>query len=344
MPTNIRRVVYAAEGGPEVVSVVTAPIADPTANQVQVKVIYAHMGGGDIAMRLGYYPQQKPAAGLHPGYALVGRVHKNGSMASKFKVGDLVACLTVYEAEADLCNCTEKYLVPVPEGVDLTQAVPLITDWTTAYGMAYRTANISKGTRVFIHGLSGSVGFALLTLCKLQGADVYGTASEKNQAAVREAGATPFTYANKDWMPAMKNMGGAHYVFDPLGFESWDESWDILAQDSGHLVGYGGNSDMLNGKKPRSQYPGIAKLIAKGLVPFCPKKTTFFYIDKDQKTFEPELMKLFAMLRDGDITPRIRKMWTLEEVPEAHRTWSKSTGIGAIVIKVAEDAPSKLLM
>lgn len=337
MPTNIRKVIYASEGGPEVVSVIIAPIADPEPNEVQVKVIYAHMGGGDIAMRLGYYPQQKPAAGLTPGYALIGRVHKNGSNSSKFKPGDLVACLTKTDSEAELCNCVEKYLIPVPDGLDLTQAVPLITDWTTAYGMAYRTAKISKGTRVFIHGLSGSVGFALLTLLKLQGADVYGTASEKNHAAVREAGATPFTYTNKAWMSAMKAIGGAHYVFDPLGFESWDESWDILAQDSGHLVGYGGNFDMLNGNKPRSQYPQIAKLLAKGLVPFCPKKTTFFYIDKDQKTFEPELKKLFAMLKNGDIHVRVRKMWNLEDVPEAHRTWSKSTGVGAIVIKVADD-------
>lgn len=340
MPTNIRKVQYSAAGGPEVVSVITAPIADPDAKQVQVKVIYAGMGGSDIAMRLGYYPQQKPSAGLTPGYALIGRVHKNGSNASRFKTGDLVACLTMYDAEAELCNCLEKYLIPVPEGLDLTQAVPLITDWTTAYGMSFRTAKISKGTRVFIHGLSGSVGFALLTLCKLQGADVYGTASEKNHPFVREAGATPFTYTNKDWMNTMKSMGGAHFVFDPLGFESWDESWDILAQDCGHLIGYGGNFDMLNGQKPRSQYPGIAKLIAKGLVPFCPKKTTFFYIDKDQKTFEPDLIRLFDMLKSGEINVKVRKLWNLEEVPEAHRTWSKSTGVGAIVVKVAADAHS----
>lgn len=337
MSTTIRKVVYAAAGGPEVVSVVTSSIADPVENEVQVRVLYAGMGGGDIAMRLGYYPQQKPAAGLTPGYALIGRVHKNGPGPSKFQIGDLVACLTKYDAHAELCNCIEKYLVPVPEKVDLGKAVPLITDWTTAYGMVHRAAKVTKGTRGFIHGLSGSVGFGLLTLCKLQGAEVYGTASERNHALIREAGATPFTYTNKDWMTTMKNMGGAEVVFDPLGFESWDESWDILAPQNGHLIGYGGNSDMLNGKKPRSQFPQMAKLIAKGLVPFCPKKTTFFYIDKDQKTFEPELRKLFDMLANGEIDPLIRKMWTLDQVPEAHRMWNKDPGVGAIVVKVADD-------
>jgi NADPH:quinone reductase-like Zn-dependent oxidoreductase len=337
MSTTIRKVRFSAAGGPEVVSVVSAEIAAPLAGEVQIKVLYAGMGGADIVMRLGYYPQQRSSVGLTPGYSLVGRVHQNGSNCGKFKPGELVACLTRYDAEAERCNCLEKYLIKVPEGIDLKQAVAMVTDWTTAYGMAYRTAKITKGTRVFIHGLSGSVGYGLLTFCKMQGAEVYGTASEKNHARVREDGATPFVYSNKDWMMAMNTVGGAHVVFDPLGFESWDESWDILAPQGGHLIGYGGNSDILNGKRPRSQLPKVAKLVARGLVPFCPKKTTFFYIDKDQKTFEPELKTLFGMLEKGEVTVPIRKMWTLDEVPEAHRSWNQGAGVGAIVIKVAQD-------
>jgi hypothetical protein len=33
-------------------------------------------------------------------------------------------------------------------------------------------------------------------------------------------------------------------------------------------------------------------------------------------------------------------MWTLDEVPEAHRTWNQGAGVGAIVIKVADDTKS----
>jgi NADPH:quinone reductase-like Zn-dependent oxidoreductase len=337
MSTTIRKAVFSGAGGPEVVSVVTAEYPAPAANEVQVKVLYAGMGGGDIAMRQGVYPQQKSAQGLTPGYSLVGRVRKNGANCSKFQPGTLVASLTMYDSDAELSNLAEKYLIPVPEGVDLKQAVAMVTDWTTAYGMAYRAASIKAGQRVFIHGLSGSVGYALLVFCKMQGAEVYGTASEKNHAAVREAGASPFTYTNKDWMKAMNNLGGAHVVFDPLGFESWDESWKILAPEGGHLVGFGGNYNMLNGGQPRSQIPQVAKLIAKGLIPFCPHKTTFFFISKDQKTYEPELKTLFGMLQKGQVAVPIRKMWTLEEVPEAHRTWNQGAGVGAVVVKVAND-------
>lgn len=132
MSTTIRKVVFSAAGGPEVVSVVSAEIAAPAANEVQVKVLYAGMGGADISMRLGSYPQQKSPVGLTPGYSLVGRVHRNGTNCSKFKAGDLVSCLTMYDSEAELCNFPQKYLIPVPEGVDLRQAVAMVTDWTTA--------------------------------------------------------------------------------------------------------------------------------------------------------------------------------------------------------------------
>ena len=167
MATTIRKALIPSFGDASHVEIVSAQIEPPAANHVQVKVIYAGMGGADFLMREGTYPQQRSAP-LTPGYTLVGRVHKNGSGSSKFPIGDMVACLTVYDADAELCNCPEKYLVPVPKGIDLKQAVCLVLDWATAYGMVYRTAQVTKGQKVFIHGLSGSVGYALLTLCKVK--------------------------------------------------------------------------------------------------------------------------------------------------------------------------------
>ncbi|KAF1838036.1 GroES-like protein [Decorospora gaudefroyi] len=336
MSTNLRKVIISSFGDPSTVSVVNGSIPAPSANEVQIRVLYAGMGGADIAMRQGVYPMQRNAP-LTPGYSLIGRVHQNGSNSKQYKVGDLVACLTVYDAHAELCNQPEKHLVPVPEGLDLQQAVSLVLDWSTAYGMAYRAAKITTGKRVFIHCISGSVGFALLTFCKMQGAEVYGTASAANHAAIREAGASPFLYTDKNWMMAMKAIGGAHVVYDPLGFESFDDSWNILSKEGGHLVGFGGNYNSLNGGKPRGQPTQIVKLLAKGLVPFRPYKTSFYYIDRNQTTFRPELETLFGMLGKKSITVPIRKAWGLEDVPEAHRVWNKGPGVGSVVVKVAED-------
>jgi NADPH:quinone reductase-like Zn-dependent oxidoreductase len=338
MSIPIRKAVISEFGGPEKISIVNDFISAPEPNEVQIKVLYASMGGADINMRIGDYPMQKKAP-LTPGYAFIGRVQVNGSACSKYSKGELVACMSMYDGDSELVNYPEKYLIAVPEGVDLQQAVALPCDWNTAYGMVYRCAKVHAGQRVFVHGLSGSVGYAIMALSKLCGAEIYGTASESNHAMLRDMGAHPFTYKNKDWIQSMNDLGGAHVVCDPLGFESWDESWSILAKQGGHLIGYGNNGPMLSGKPASTMgvAMGVTKLLSRNLVPFCPHKTSFYYIDKDQKTFEPEMKELFQLLKDGKIQIPIRKVWTLDEVPEAHRTWTQGGGVGTVVVKVQED-------
>ena len=288
-------------------------------------------------MRLGRYPLQKKAP-LTPGYCFVGHVVENGSSASKFKVGDTVACLSVYDAHATMVNMLEKYLVAVPSGLDAQKACPLILDWNTAYGMVFHSAKVSAAQRVFIHGCSGAVGYALLVLCKLQGADVSGTCSEKNFDRIKALGATPFTYQNKDWIAAMQKVGGADAVFDALGFESWDESYSILSS-TGRLLGYGGNLKNLTGQEPTGSWwwPAL-RLLSWNLIFWSRKKTTFYYIDRNQKTFEPDLKALYALASEGKIEVLVKKVFGMEDIQEAHRMFNRTEGIGSFLIRVGDDA------
>ncbi|KAI4255399.1 MAG: hypothetical protein L6R42_006760 [Xanthoria sp. 1 TBL-2021] len=284
-------------------------------------------------MRLGRYPMQKKAP-LTPGYSLVGKVVKNGPGCSQFRLGDIVACLTIYDAQSDYANLPQKYLIPVPEGTDLQQATALIADWSTAYGLAINTGKVSSGQKVFIHGISGAVGYATMVLCQRQGAEVYGTCSEKNFAAIEKLGATPFTYTEKNWIQSIKSLGGADVVFDPLGFESWDESYSILSP-TGHLLGYGGNLATLTGQAERSVLWPTIKLLAKN-ISFSGKKTTFFYITRDIKSFRPDLEKMFEMQRRGEITAPIKAVFDMEDIKTAHESWSKATGLGSFLVKVSD--------
>ncbi|KAL8793213.1 MAG: hypothetical protein Q9195_004149 [Heterodermia aff. obscurata] len=334
MSTPTRKVIISAFGDTSNLSVEKTTIPDPPANHVQVRTIYSGFSGSDINMRLGRYPMQKQAP-LTPGYSLVGKVAKNGPGSSRFSAGDLVACLTVYDAEADYVNLPEKYLIPLPAGTDLQQATALVLDWTTAYGLVMRAAKVTSGRKVFVHGVSGAVGYAAMILAQRQGAKVYGTCSEKNHAAIKAAGATPFTYTNKDWMQAMKDLGGADVVFDPLGFQSWDESFSILSS-KGRLVGFGGNLATLNGQTDRSVLWPTIKLLSRNLALWSGKKTSFYYITRDDKTFRPDLVRLFEMCRDGEITVPIKAVFELDDIKKAHESWSTSTGLGSFLVKVSD--------
>jgi synaptic vesicle membrane protein VAT-1 len=331
MPT-IRKALITEFGDESKVAVVEGDIPAPSAKEMQVQVEFSGFSGADINMRRGTYPFQKKAP-LTPGYCLVGRVQASGAGCTKFQRGDQVACLSIYGAEAELINLPEKYLVPVPSGIDLAQATAMILDWNTAYGMVVHAARVKAGQRVFVHGLSGAVGRALLTLAKIQGAEVFGTASPRNHPALIELGAAPYPYSDKGWIGAMQSAGGVDAVFDALGFESFDESYSILRR-GGVLVGYGLNLPNLTGTKPRPVFPAVMKLLAKNLAFWSGKKTIFYYINRDSKTFVPDLEALFDLLKTSKISVPIKAVFPLEDIQKAHRDWGKGSGMGSVVINV----------
>jgi len=339
--TPIRKALISAFGDVSNVAVVESTINAPAKNEVQCTVLDSGFSGADVGMRTGHYPMQKSAP-LTPGYCFVGRVHTNGAACKKFTPGTLVMAMTVYDSEAERINIPEKYLIQIPPTLDasdekLQQCAALVLDWNTAYGMVYHSAEVKAGQRVFIHGLSGAVGGALMRLSLLRGAKVYGTASARNHAALRAIGdVTPFVYTDKKWMDEMKKVGGAEVVFDALGFESWDESYEILSENGGLLVGYGGNKATMDGQGgERSQMMGVVKLLARNAKLFCKKKTTFYFITRDQKTFVPDLTDLMAKLEKGEIEVPIRGIWNLttEGIRAAHENWGKSDGMGSNLIR-----------
>jgi len=200
--------------------------------------------------------------------------------------------------------------------------------------MLYRSAKVKAGQKIFVHGLSGGVGAALLLLGKLMGAEVYGTASAKKHEELRALGAVPLDYSNKNWIGEMQGLGGVDAVFDALGFESFDESYSILKK-GGIVVGYGTNLPGLTGTPARPILPTVLKLFARNLAFWTGKRTTFFGVLRSSKYFATDLETLFAWLKEGKISVPIKARFGLDEIQQAHREYAASAGMGSIVIKVA---------
>src|SRR5262249_52902184 len=189
--SRMKKVVITEFGDESKLAIVEDDLPDPGSGEVQLSVEYSIVSGSDVNMRRGTYPfQRKPP--LTPGYSVVGKVRLNGKGSSKFKIGDRVACLSKYDGQAELINLPERFLVRVPGGFALEAAVCLILGWVTAYQVLSRVAHIEFGCRNFVHGLSGGVGAALLSLGRIQGAQVFGTASPSKHEELRRLGAVPF--------------------------------------------------------------------------------------------------------------------------------------------------------
>jgi NADPH:quinone reductase-like Zn-dependent oxidoreductase len=328
----MKRVVITAFGDESNLAIVESDLPDPAAGEVQLSVEYTLVCGSDVAMLRGSYPFQKKPP-LTPGYSVIGKVRLNGDGCSRFRIGDRLACLSKYDGQAELINLPEKYLIPVPEGLDLKAAVALILDWATAYALLHHNAHIKAGDKIFVHALSGAVGNAMLRLGQLEGAQVFGTASSKKHEELRKLGAVPFDYAKKDWVSAMQKLGGVNAVFDPLGYESFDESYSILGK-GGVLVGYGFNLPAWTNTPGRPVIPSVLKLFAKNLLFWRGKRTTFFGVRRGSKDFAPDLKQLFAWLGEGKISVPIRATFKLDEIRSAHREYARGSGMGSIIIEV----------
>jgi NADPH:quinone reductase-like Zn-dependent oxidoreductase len=331
--SKMKKVVITEFGDESKLAIVEADLPEPGAGEVQLSVEYSIVSGSDVNMRRGTYPFQKKAP-LTPGYSVLGKVRVNGKGCSKFKVGDHVACLSKYEGQAELINLPERFLVRVPEGVDLKAAVALVLDWVTAYQMLHHVAHIKSGQKIFVHGLSGAVGGALLSLGRIQGAQVFGTASPSKHDELRKLGAVPFDYSNKDWITAMQELGGVDAVFDPLGFESFDESYSVLKK-GGILVAYGMNLPALTNTPRPPAFPAILKLLSKNLLFWSGKRTTFYGLSRTSKNFTPDLELLLSWLKSGKLSVPIKATFKLEEIQKAHREYASSARMGSIVIEIS---------
>jgi NADPH:quinone reductase-like Zn-dependent oxidoreductase len=333
--TQISKVLVPRFGDESVLELVQEAIGDPKTGEVQVRVLRSIVAGSDVNMRRGTYPFQKKPP-FTPGYSMIGTVLANGPACSKSPPGSLVACLTVYGAQAERINVPEKFLVPVPAGLDLSQAVALVLDWMTAYEMLERRAKVKPGQRIFVHGLSGAVGTALLLLARLRQAEVFGTAAASKHDALQQSGAVPFDYKQKDWIADMQRKGGVDAVFDPLGYESFDQSYSILRK-GGILVGYGQNLPALTKTPPRPILPMILKLFARNLAFWSGKRTTFFGITRRSKYFAPDLQLLFRWLAEKRIQVPIKASFPLADIQQAHRTYAQSTGVGSIILDLSSE-------
>ncbi len=323
-----KKVVITGFGDESKLAIVESDLNDRAAGEVQLSVEYTIVSGSDVNMRCGTYPLQKKPP-LTPGYSVIGKARLNGPGSTKFGIGDCVACLSKYEGQSELINLPEQYLVGVPKALDKKAAVVLILDWVTAYQMLHRVAHIAAGQKIFVHALSGAVGGALLRLARLQGAQVLGTASSKKHEELRQLGAIPFDYSNKKWIASTQDLGGVDAVFDPLGFESFDESYSILKR-GGVLVGYGMNLPAWTNTPEHSVIASALKLFLKNLFFGSGKRTTFFGVNLGSKHFVSDLQQLFEWLKDGRISVPIKNTFRLNEIQEA-----SSERMGSIVIEVS---------
>lgn len=334
---SYRRAVVTDFGGPEVLRVEEVPVLpEPEPGEVRVKVLASGVAFTDVMIRKGMYPDVKEKPPFTPGYDMVGIVDKSGEGATRFKVGQMVADLTVIGSHSEYVCLPEGRLTPVPEGVDPAEAVSLVLSYVTAFQMLHRVARLKRGQKALVHGAGGAVGTAFLQLGRLLDLQMVGTDDASKHGLIAEFGATPIDYKSSGFAERLREAAGEGFdaAFDPIGGESFKLSFSTLRR-GGRLVAYGFYNAVMGrgGGIPRD----FIRLKLWNLLPNG-RSAVFYSIGalrkKRPEWFSEDLTKLFDLLVQGKIKPAIGARLPLEDIRRAHELVESATVRGKIVLTV----------
>ena len=217
----MRAVVITEPGGPEVLRWLEVPDPVPGPGEVVIEVAASGVNRADLMQREGHYP---PPAGAspYPGLECSGRVRSVGDGVTGWRAGDEVCALLAGGGYAEQVVVPAGQLLPVPAGVDVTEAAAFPETACTVYANVFQLAGLTSGETLLVHGGSSGIGTMAIQLGKAFGARVACTAgSPEKLARCRELGAdVAINYRDTDFVAALLDAtggAGADVILDIMG-------------------------------------------------------------------------------------------------------------------------------
>lgn len=329
MPT-MNAVMLTRKGGPEVLQTVELPLPSPGPGEVRVRVHATGVGSTDVTMRRGSYPYAPPIPFV-PGYESVGTVDAVGAGVTTLREGDRVCALLVHGGYATHVVRGAEHWVKVPAGLDDAEVVSLILNYGTAFQMIHREAKLQRGQSALVNAANGGVGQALLDLLRAHGVEAIGAASPSKHELVKSYGARAIEgrSAPLDLGVRVLEPAGVDAAFDAVGGRQTGECVRATRR-GGTTVWYG-----FMGAQ------GLPRLAQSALSIFVGARLTgrrgaFYGITmlyrKNPQPFREDLPKLFALLGEGKIKPRIAQRFGLLEAAAANERLERGGIDGKLVL------------
>src|SRR3954465_14827679 len=171
----MRAVTISEPGGPEVLGwgEVPDPVCGP--GEVLVDVVASAVNRADLLQRQGMYPPP-PGASDIIGMECSGRIAALGEGVTGWSVGDEVCALLAGGGYAEKVAVPAAQLLPVPDGVSLTDAGGLPEVACPVWSNLTMTGHLRSGETLLVHGGSGGIGTHAIQVGTALGARVLATA------------------------------------------------------------------------------------------------------------------------------------------------------------------------
>jgi len=245
---------YSAESATSPLSLDTIQRRDTTERDVQIEILYCGICHSDLhTVRNEWSSVISTTYPCVPGHEIVGKVTKVGTAVTNFKSGDLVGVGCMVDSDQSCPNCQadleqfcpnttftynspdkhlggvtyggysenivvdEKFVLHIPENLDLAGVAPLLCAGITTYSPIRRWGDI-KGKKVGIVGLGG-LGHMGVKFARAFGAHVvvFTTSPGKKENALRLGAHEVIISTNPEEM--QKHAGRFDFILDTISAE-----------------------------------------------------------------------------------------------------------------------------
>ncbi|WP_067484008.1 zinc-binding dehydrogenase [Actinomadura hibisca] len=304
-------------GGPEVLVPGDAPDPAPEPGQVLIDVAYANITFVETQFRSGGPSPYSAEPPVIPGNGVGGVVAAVGAGVDSGLVGRrVVTSLRGSGGYAERVVIDAAAPFPVPDGLDLADAVALLADGRTAIMMLKATAP-RPGERVLVEAAAGGVGSLLVQLAKAAGATVVAAAGgDRKLKVARDLGADEIVdYTQPNWTDGVEPVD---VVLDGVGGDIARAAFGLLRK-GGRMLSYGLAS---------GEWAGVPEEDA------AERGVTLV-----QANATPELMREYV--RDaldaaaaGRLRPLIGQRFPLERAADAHAAIESRASVGKTLLEV----------
>ena len=319
-------------GGPEILKLEDAPLQQPGAGEVRLKVQACGLNRAESMFMHGMY-LENPLLPARLGYEAAGTVDAVGDGVDTALLGKSVATIPGFSMNK-YGVLGEQAIVPAhilgeyPENLSVIQAAASWMQYLTAYGALIHIAKVQPGDFVVVTAASSSVGLAALQMIKVEGGvSIATTRNGKKTAELITLGADHVIATdNEDLVARVKDITGgkgARIIFDPVA-GPFIEKLAMAAAYNGILIEYGALSTALT---PLPLFAALRSgLTIRGY--------TLMELQNDQALLAAAKKYIYDRLKDGRFVPKIARTFTLDRIKEAFEYLESNAQVGKIVVIV----------
>jgi NADPH:quinone reductase len=323
-----RVVVFDETGPPEVMRIVDEPVREPAAGEVRIKIEAVGVNPLDQLLRAGTAPRTARLPHARLGCEGTGTIDAVGSAVEGFGIGDAVIITAVPDMDvngtyAEYVTMPAVRVIKRPASLDITSAAALWVTYSTAYGGLIEKAGMRPGDNVLITAASGGVGLAAIQIANQIGAvPIAVTRHADKRSDLLAAGAAAVIVTDEDNVVEAArqhtNGVGADIILDSV-------------MGPGLL-------DLAKAAKLAGTLVIVGRLDPRP-APFPMDPLTIFRYMSFEHTLNSAVVHrmaafLAAGIRTGVIRPIIDKVFSLDDVVNAHHYLEQGQRLGKVVVTV----------